>query len=127
MSVTTYIAYYLALLNEIDIPNLSSEEEKAKHEFLGTLGLIVGIFVLSFTFMKINRNFSKQIKKQIVELKNEAEARKQAESQAKIASQAKSFFVANMSHEIRTPLNGIVGIVDLLNDAPLDEHYRKYM
>lgn len=127
VSVATYIAYYLALLNEIEIPNLSSEEEKAKHEFLGTLGLIVGIFVLSFTFMKINRNFSKQIKKQIVDLKNEAEARKQAESEAKIASQAKSFFVANMSHEIRTPLNGIVGIVDLLNDAPLDEHYRKYM
>lgn len=41
-------------------------------------------------------------------------------------SRAKDEFVANMSHELRTPLTGLMGMVDLLADAPLraqDKHH----
>lgn len=43
------------------------------------------------------------------------------------ASKTKSEFLANMSHEIRTPLNVIIGMADLLEDAPLQEHQRHYL
>lgn len=41
-------------------------------------------------------------------------------------AKAKDDFIANMSHELRTPLTGLMGMVDLLDKAPLrpeDRHY----
>lgn len=42
-------------------------------------------------------------------------------------SKAKSEFLANMSHEIRTPLTGVLGMVSLINDTPLNSQQKQYI
>jgi signal transduction histidine kinase len=40
------------------------------------------------------------------------------------ASRAKSEFLASISHELRTPMNGVLGMLDMVLDTPLDEGQR---
>ncbi len=48
-----------------------------------------------------------------------------AKEQAEASTLAKTEFLESISHEIRNPLNGIMGLVTLLREAPLDPRERE--
>lgn len=50
----------------------------------------------------------------------QAEVLREARHEAEAGSRAKSVFLANMSHELRTPMHGLLGMLNLLKDTPLN-------
>ena len=59
-------------------------------------------------------------------LKEEGYRSREAAERAASENEAKSRFLAKMSHEIRTPLNGVLGMLQLLRETPLDRSQQFY-
>lgn len=83
-----------------------------------------GIFLSQKVPLKNNENETigmVGISIDVTELKRVEEELTKAKEKAEAASIAKTEFIANMSHDIRTPLAGIIGMAQLLQDAPVDQ------
>ena len=61
------------------------------------------------------------------ELRRMADELQLARERAEAADRAKTQFLAVVSHELRTPFTGILGMADLLADAPLGPEHRRYL
>lgn len=126
-SLATGLGLFLIELYFGTPDNITPEAFHLSQDRLTQLGqlLIVSFSVIGL-FLQIS--FSEgQVSDSVAKLFDELKARAEAEQEAARANRIKSEFLANMSHEIRTPMNGVVGILNILEQEPLNERQIKYL
>ncbi len=92
---------------------------------VSTLAAVQGVVMLLFVALLV-RHIRKQ-QRQYAKLEELSRELTEARDQAEAANHGKSIFLANMSHEIRTPFQGLLGMLNLLDDATLSSHQRDYL
>jgi len=87
----------------------------------------VEIYVAATFRYNSDDRFFQVILSDITTRRNLEKTLRAARDSAESANRSKSDFLANMSHEIRTPLNGIMGMLQLLWETPLNEDQADYV
>jgi len=88
----------------------------------GLFGLLTGAGLVVVFNVRKYRGKSRSV--ELSRRLQDAESRYEKEVATKEANTA---FFANMSHELRTPFQGLLGMLDLVGNSPLDEQQREYL
>ena len=110
------------LLNTPDAPT-DRLQRLAQADMALTTLLALGMAWLVMVLVRQMRRQFWQFKK----LQKLSDQLARANEQAEAANHSKSLFMANMSHEIRTPFQGLLGMLNLLEDANLSGRHLDYL
>ena len=90
-----------------------------QHNRIG-LALTGSLLAMVMVFAAIALRQMRQVEQRSRRLELLADQLRDARIEAESTSAAKSEFLADMSHELRTPLHGLLGMLSLVKDSPLD-------
>ena len=106
---------------------LDERNAQLRGQGLLVIGLATAQIVAMLVFVGLLVRQIRRQQRQYAELQQLSEELVVARNQAEAANHGKSIFLANMSHEIRTPFQGLLGMLNLLDDASLSSQQRDYL
>jgi len=119
--------HYTGMVAAVFLPYATCRFDSTQdHSALVGCVLMANVAVVFLALFEMSRDIAnrkiteERLQKYAIELE-------QARARAEQATEEKSQFVASISHELRTPMNGILGMVYLLGDTPLNPLQRDYI
>lgn len=106
---------------------LDERNNQIRQQSFLVVGLATAQIVIMLLFVGLLVRHIRRQQHQFTTLQSLSQALEVARDEAEAANRGKSIFLANMSHEIRTPFQGLLGMLNLLNDASLNSHQRDYL
>ena len=125
------IAVYGGLL--LYLHYVDREDIWLAYEIPKMLGLYLACIYISFTARTAERlrnrtsTAMKMARESIGNLEAKSIELKDAKLKAEAGNLAKTEFLANINHEIRTPLSGIMGMIRLVKDSPLNKEQQEHL
>lgn len=104
-------------------------ERGAELRQVSRMGLAMMLLLVALTlgFAGVAWWQMRALERRRLSLEQLADALRDARAMADSGNAAKSAFLADVSHELRTPLHGLMGMLSLLKDAPLDARSRDWL
>ncbi|UXH76399.1 ATP-binding protein [Roseateles amylovorans] len=100
--------------------DVTHRNEVIRSQSLVSLGLTAVLSALIVLFAWVSMRQFRRLERYGRKQEALAARLQDAQRDAEAANRAKTVFLANMSHELRTPLQGLLGMLGMLKEAPLN-------
>ncbi|MCB2016851.1 MAG: response regulator, partial [Hydrogenophaga sp.] len=106
---------------------VDERNQQLRQQGILVIGLAAVQIVVMLAFVGLLIQHIRRQQRQYAQLRTLSDQLTVARDQAEAANHGKSVFLANMSHEIRTPFQGLLGMLNLLDNATLNSQQRDYL
>lgn len=106
---------------------VEQQEQELLHQNDQIIGLTAAQLVLLLIAAAALVKRQQRLEQERLALEKLTQELRDAKLEADSANRAKGQFLANMSHELRTPFNGILGMLALMADTPLNAQQADYL
>ncbi len=106
---------------------VDERNHQLRNQGMLVIGLAAAQIAVMLIFVGLLVQHIRKQQRQYARLQKLSDELAEARDQAEAANHGKSIFLANMSHEIRTPFQGLLGMLNLLDNASLTSQQRDYL